>query len=84
MDVVFDPAKDAANIAKHGLSLARADALDIRAFVEDRRFEAERRFRAYGLLDGRTCCLAFTLRDGRLRAISLRRTHLKEYRRHVR
>ena len=33
MDVEFDPAKDAANIAKHGISLARARELDILAFV---------------------------------------------------
>jgi uncharacterized DUF497 family protein len=79
----FDPAKDAANVAKHGVSLARAAEFEVRARVIDIRFE-ERRFRAYGLIDGKTYCLAYVIRDGRVRAISLRRAHDKEYRRHVR
>lgn len=78
----FDPEKDAANIAKHGVSLARADELEIEAYVEDHRFD-ELRYRAYGRLDGQTFCLALTLRNGATRAISLRRTHWKEYRKHV-
>lgn len=82
MAIAFDPAKDASNIAKHGVSLARADDLDIRAVVIDDRF-AEPRFRAYGQIDGETFCLAFTLRDGNVRAISLRRAHRKEVRRHA-
>jgi hypothetical protein len=78
----FDPAKDAANIAKHGVSLSRAAELAIETVVTDDR-NAERRFRAYGVLDGRPYCLAFTLRGGDVRPISLRRAHQKEYRRHV-
>ncbi len=82
MEIDFDPAKDAANIAKHGISLARAVDLEILAFVEDRRFE-ESRFRLYGLIDGEAHCLAGTDRNGMVRAISLRRAHDKEMRRHV-
>jgi uncharacterized DUF497 family protein len=37
-----------------------------------------------GLLDGEPHCLAFTYRGSTLRAVSFRRTHWKEYRRHVR
>lgn len=84
MAIEFDPAKNAANITKHGLSLARAADLEDAVIVADPRFAHEARFRAYGLLDGRTCCLAFTGRAGQVRAISLRRTHRKEHRRHVR
>lgn len=80
--VDFDPEKDAANIAKHGISLARADELEVFVSVADARFE-EQRFRAYGFLDGLPYCLAFTLRSGRTRAISLRRARLKEFRRYV-
>ena len=81
----FDPDKDARNIEKHGLSLARADELEIEAFREDDRHDyGERRFRAFGVLDGRAHCLVFTLRDGEVRAISLRRAHDKEYGRYVR
>jgi uncharacterized DUF497 family protein len=43
--IEFDPAKDAANIAKHGVSLARAADLEVLVVVEDARFE-EQRFRA--------------------------------------
>ncbi len=80
MDIEFDPAKDAANIAKHGVSLARAADLDILAVLESNR-AGERRWRAYGILDGKTHCLAFAQRNGRMRAISLRRATPKEMKR---
>jgi uncharacterized protein len=82
MDIEFDITKDAANLAKHGVSLAAASDLEILAFVEDDRFE-ERRFRAYGVIGDERFCLAFALRNGRVRAISLRRAHRKEFDRHV-
>ena len=81
MDIEFDPAKDAANIAKHGISLARAADLDILAYVADDRFE-EPRFRLYGNIDGRAYCVAGTERDGVVRVISVRRAHAKEMRRY--
>lgn len=83
MDIEFDPAKDAANIEKHGVSLARAAELEILARIVDERFEEDRR-RAYGLIDGEAFCLAYVIRNGRVRAISLRRAHAKEMRRYVR
>jgi uncharacterized protein len=84
MDIDFDPAKDAANIAKHGVSLARAVDLDMLAVEPDTRFDyGEARFRAWGLIDGEAYCLAFTTRDDRVRAISLRRAHDKEIKRYV-
>ncbi len=82
MDIEFDPAKDAANIAKHGVSLARAADLDILARVFDDRY-AEPRMRAYGVLDGVLHCVAYTAFRGKVRAISLRRAHLKELSRYV-
>ena len=82
MNLTFDPAKDASNIAKHGVSLARALELDVQIQFSDGRFE-EPRYRAFGLLDGEIYCLAFTVRGEAIRAISLRRAHRKEYRRHV-
>lgn len=82
MYVEYDPAKDLANIAKHGVSLARAAELEILVVVKDDRF-AEQRYRIYGLLEGVPHCLAATLRNGFVRAISLRRAHSKEFRRHV-
>ena len=82
MAIAFDLAKDAANLAKHGVSLAAAADLQVVTRVADDRY-AEPRFRAYGLIDGVAYCLAYTLRDGQVRAISLRRTRAKEWRRHV-
>ena len=84
MAIEFDLEKDAANIAKHGVSLSRAADLEILAFIEDDRNEyGETRFRAWGLIDGKAHCLAFTRRSGKIRAISLRRAHKKEMERYV-
>ncbi len=84
MEIEFDPAKDRANIAKHGVSLAAAKDFEIQAVVRDeRRVYDEDRFNAFGVLHGRTYCLTFARREGRFRAISLRRARTKEYRRHV-
>ncbi|WP_304167414.1 BrnT family toxin [Phenylobacterium aquaticum] len=85
MEIEFDPAKDALNIAKHGLSLARAVELQMADFFEDRRIAyGEVRYIGFGLLDGLPHSLAFTRpRPDTIRAISLRRAHLREYRRYV-
>jgi len=82
MEIEFDPAKDAANIEKHGISLERVADLELLAYVEDDRF-AEPRFRLYGLIDGVGHCVAGTDRGGKVRVISLRRAHAKEMKRHV-
>jgi uncharacterized DUF497 family protein len=85
VDVEFDPAKDAANVAKHGLSLAQAADFDFGAAViqtDDRRDYGEVRYRAFARRDGQGYCLVFTLAGERLRPISLRRAHEKEMRRY--
>ena len=84
MKVVFDRAKDEANILKHGISLSRAAEMEIISFLEDARQEyGEVRYRAWGLIDGQYHCLAFTYRQGCVRAISLRRAHQKEIKRYA-
>jgi uncharacterized DUF497 family protein len=83
VDIEFDAAKDEANTARHGISLTRAADLDVVARMVDVRFQ-ERRLRAYGLIDGEAYCLAYTLRNGVVRAISPRRAHAKQMRRYVR
>jgi hypothetical protein len=80
----FDPAKDAINVAKHGISLARWVDLEIRAIVRSEPFDyGDPRYRAYGFIDGTAYCMVFTVRGERYRPISLRRAHSKEIRRHV-
>lgn len=83
MEIEFDPAKDAANIDKHGVSLSATADLDIRAFIENTREEdGERRFRLYGLIGNVAHCAVVTLRDGKVRAISLRKANRTERKRH--
>ncbi|MDP3801176.1 BrnT family toxin [Brevundimonas sp.] len=81
----FDPEKDKANIAKHGVSLSRAaDFVLEESLIEaDDRFDyRERRWIAYGDLDGRLYVLVFVVRDDMTRVISLRKANERE-RRHV-
>lgn len=81
--IEFDPVKDAANIDKHGVSLTRAADLDIVAVVEKSRPEEnERRFRLYGLIDGKAYCAVVTYREACVRAISLRRANRRERKLH--
>lgn len=83
MQIEFDAAKDASNVAKHGISLTRARDMDMRRVLEDDRKEyGERRFRAFGFIDNVAHCLAFTLRGSTIRPISLRRAHSREMKRH--
>ena len=80
----FDPTKEAKNLEKHRISLERWIDLTVLSIIRDDRFDyGEPRYRAYGLLDGHSYCLVFTIRDGAKRPISLRRAHAKEMRRYV-
>lgn len=81
MQIEFDPAKEVINVAKHGISLALAAALEDILVVQDERF-GELRFRLYGRIEGVRFCAAVTMRGERVRIISLRRAHEKEFRRH--
>ena len=80
MDITFDPAKDAANMAKHGLSLADFDGFDAEAIVlTDDRFDySETRYRAFGTIEGAAYVVVYTVRDEAMRLISFRRAYAKE------
>lgn len=81
MTVSFDPAKDAINRAKHGLSLAEAEQGDwTAAFIalDDRRDYGELRWYAYLPIDGRVHVVVYTERDDVTRIISLRRANPRE------
>jgi uncharacterized protein len=80
----FDPDKDAKNIERHQISLARAFDMTVIRFSEDQRFDyGEVRYRAWGTIDGKTYYLAYTIRDGKVRPISLRRARQKEMKRYA-
>ena len=86
MKIGFDTEKDIANRRKHGLSLVDAAKLDLdsAAVVPDERYSyGEARFRAYGMIDGRMYMLAFTIRAGKVRAISFRKANSREEKRYV-
>ena len=79
--IVFDPKKNAANIANHGVSLARAETMfvdDALIEIDDRRDYGEPRWILYGEIDGRLHVLAFTVRQGLVRPISLRKANDRE------
>jgi uncharacterized protein len=84
MEIDFDPAKNEINISKHGISLARAADLEIRAVIEDTRIDyGEVRHRAFGFIEGAAYCLVFAVRGDAIRAISLRRAHSREMKRYA-
>lgn len=85
MKIEFDPAKDVANVAKHGVSLQAASDFDWDTALEreDDRFDyGEMRFVALGLIGDRLYVLAFAegSHDEAIRAISLRPAEKQEVR----
>ncbi len=84
--VVYDPNKDQANLAKHGLSLAQADDFDFSdaVIVVDDRFDyGETRYPAFSRAAGIGYCLVFVIVDDQtIRAVSYRRPHDKELKRY--
>lgn len=84
--IAFDPAKDARNREKHGVSLAfgaevladpdRLNVLDVRAA------QVEERFVAYGAVGKRVWVCVFTLRDEVYRVISVRKANGREAKRY--
>jgi uncharacterized DUF497 family protein len=85
-DFAIDSAKDAANVAKHSVSLARVEDFDFKTAVvavDDRFDYGEKREVATGFLDGRMHVLVFTMRGGVCRAISLRKANKREIKAYV-
>ena len=85
MNLTFDRAKDAFNLAKHGVPLAEAGRLDWEnALVAGDRRHAygEERQVALAPMDDRLWVVVFTDRSEGRRIISLRKANLREYRRY--
>jgi uncharacterized protein len=81
MSIEFDPAKDKANRAAHGVSLALAEQLDWDAalvWVDDRFEYEELRMVALAPETSILYCVAFVERGDTRRIISLRRATRRE------
>lgn len=81
IEIIFDPAKDRANRAKHGVSLELAGTLfRQRTVVEDDLTMAygEQRFIALGLIGASVYCCVYVERGSALRVISLRKANKRE------
>lgn len=86
MEIEFDADKDAANQAKHGVSLALAASLEWETLLamEDRRKDyGECRMLGYALMGDRLYCVIFTDRENVRRIIRLRKRTQPGDRRYV-
>jgi uncharacterized DUF497 family protein len=83
MEITFDPAKDASNIRKHGVSLVLASEIDwyeVMARPDNRRDYFELREIGYTVIHDRLYCLVFTQRGETMHIISLRKANRREVR----
>jgi len=87
MEITHDPAKDAANQAKHGVSLTLAAELEwdsLWAEPDARRDYGEERFIGFAIREDRLYCVVFTDRGegeaSQRRIISLRKANPREVR----
>lgn len=80
MPFEYDPNKSAANKAKHGLDFEQAKALweDPGRLEIGARSSGEARSALIGSIDGRVWTAIFTLREGVVRLISVRRARDQE------
>ncbi|MBB1073085.1 BrnT family toxin [Rhodoferax sp. 4810] len=81
MDISYDPAKNARNIAERGLSFDRVAAFDFKTalFVVDNRYDyGEVRYRALGKMNGRVHALVFVENPTGIRVISFRKANKRE------
>ncbi len=86
MRIEFDPAKNASNLEKHGLSLALAAELDWDAslvWVDERYEYGELRMIALAPDTGILYCVAFVDRGVTRRIISLRKANRREVKHYV-
>ena len=80
MDFEFDPAKSAANLAKHGIDFEAAQALwrDDRRVAGPTRSPDEERWMVVGMIGGKLWSAVVTNRGETIRIISVRRSRPKE------
>jgi len=85
MKLTYDQAKNAKNIEERGLPFAMVSDIDWTetVIIEDTRKDyGERRFRAFGRVDGRLFAVVFTPRNDALHVISFRKANKREEKRY--
>ena len=83
VDITYDLTKDAANVAKHGVSLALALAMeidwsDVLCCPDGRRDYGELREIGFAVIDDRLYVVVFVQRGEVMRVISLRKANARE------
>ena len=82
---MFDPAKDAINRTKHGVSLGLAEIMfagPYVAVIDDRFDYGERREVAFGYLQDRLFVCVYADREAERRIVSLRKANKREVKRY--
>lgn len=85
MEITFDPAKNAANVALRGLSFEQVVDFDFQTAIfaqDDRHDYGETRYRGLGFLDGRLHALVFVETAKGIRVISFRKANTREIHRY--
>jgi len=85
MQITFDSAKNAKNIAERGLPFRMAEEVEWSqaVIIEDTRKDyGERRWRAFGYIGERLFAVVFTTRGGAMHVISLRKANEREAKRY--
>lgn len=85
MEITYDPVKNAANIARRGLSFDQVAELDWSSAVIDedtRKTYGERRYRVFGYIEERLYAVVFTPRGAAVHVISFRKANSREVKRH--
>ena len=84
MEFEFDPAKDEANLFKHGMALGFAPAVfaadDHLILASFRNSDGEERYKAIGLVDAKLYTVVHIWRGDVVRLISVRRSNASERR----
>lgn len=81
----WDEHKNDANRVRHGVGFEAAVEFEWEsalAMADERAEYGERRYVAVGAIGGRIHVMVFTLRDGRVRIISLRKANRREVKRY--
>ncbi len=86
MNITFDPAKDAINTEKHGMSLAEASEIEwetLWAYEDTRANYGEIRMIGFAYIGLRLHCVVYTDRGDDRRVISLRKANKREEKRYA-